>query len=96
MLTWSYRRCRRHRLVRLGRLSLRDRDIVSSRVQKKLMTTSRRSGRRGTDDATVAWRHLPGHFRCEFIRQKGNVLQTMFDGAVRKGTFVTGRKERVL
>ena len=33
---------------------------------------------------------------CEFIRQKGNVLQTMFGGVVRKGTLVTGRKERVL
>ena len=27
---------------------------------------------------------------CEFLRQKGNVVQTMFGGSVRKGTFVTG------
>ena len=27
---------------------------------------------------------------CGFLRQKGNVLQTMFGGSVRKGTYVTG------
>ena len=27
---------------------------------------------------------------CEFLRQKGNVVQTMFGGSVRKGTYVTG------
>ena len=27
---------------------------------------------------------------CEFLRQKGKVVQTMFGGSVRKGTFVTG------
>ena len=27
---------------------------------------------------------------CEFLRQKGEVVQTMFGGSVRKGTFVTG------
>ena len=27
---------------------------------------------------------------CGFLRQKGNVVQTMFGGSVRKGTYVTG------
>ncbi len=27
---------------------------------------------------------------CEFLRQKGNVVQTMFGGSVKKGTYVTG------
>ncbi len=27
---------------------------------------------------------------CEFLRQKGEVVQTMFGGSVRKGTYVTG------
>ena len=27
---------------------------------------------------------------CEFLRQQGNVVQTMFGGSVRKGTYVTG------
>ena len=27
---------------------------------------------------------------CRFLRQKGNVVQTMFGGSVRKGTYVTG------
>ena len=27
---------------------------------------------------------------CGFLRQKGNVVQTMFGGSVKKGTYVTG------
>ena len=27
---------------------------------------------------------------CEFLRRKGNVVQTMFGGSVKKGTYVTG------
>ena len=27
---------------------------------------------------------------CGFLRQKGNVVQTMFGGSVLKGTYVTG------
>ena len=27
---------------------------------------------------------------CGFLRQKGNVVQTMFGGSVRKGTYVIG------
>ena len=27
---------------------------------------------------------------CEFLRQKGNVVQTMFGGSIRRGTYVTG------
>ena len=41
--------------------------------------------RRNTQTVT---RHLES--LCGFLRQKGNVVQTMFGGSVRKGTYVTG------
>ena len=36
---------------------------------------------------TVTWRL---ESLCVFLRQKGNVVQTMFGDSVRKGTHVTG------
>ena len=30
---------------------------------------------------------------CGFLRQEGNVVQTMFGGSVRKGTYATGLSE---
>ena len=41
--------------------------------------------RRNTGAATQRLQSL-----CEFLRQKGEVVQTMFGGSVRKGTYVTG------
>ena len=41
--------------------------------------------RRNTQTVTQRLQSL-----CEFLRQKGNVVQTMFGGSVRKGTYVTG------
>ena len=41
--------------------------------------------RRNTQTVTQRLENL-----CGFLRQKGNVVQTMFGGSVRKGTYVTG------
>ena len=41
--------------------------------------------RRNTKAATQRLQNL-----CEFLRQKGEVVQTMFGGSVRKSTYVTG------
>ena len=41
--------------------------------------------RKNTQTATQRLESL-----CGFLRQKGNVVQTMFGGSVRKGTYVTG------
>ena len=44
-----------------------------------------RYSRRNTQTVTRRLESL-----CEFLRQEGEVVQTMFGGSVRKGTYVTG------